>query len=192
MAFNPFSSNDEDSSFERGSPIQQGAKNVVKATATQVQQQQKAFSKALTDQLYGPSTDANNPQEGQVAQKDPTPGMETIQKQMPNDPGNEKQLEETRKKLQELQRQHKEEYYEKTLGDSARKKIQQEEQQKEQEKLQTEEARQQQEAEEKASQEQNLGGIAPQGKTTGRNRMQKPVALTQAKTKTEINRGTTG
>ena len=192
MAFNPWGNNDENTSFEQGSPITQTTKNAAKAVSSQVAQQQKAFSKSLNDQLYGPSTDASNQQGDAAAKKDQPPSMATIQKQMPQSTGDEKQLEETRKKLQEFQRQHRDTYFNPTMGEEAHKKQEAEKKQQEQEQLQEEEAKRQQLTEEQAAQEQNLGGVAPHGKTTGRNRMQKPVALTQAKTKTEVNRGTTG
>ncbi|MGH7204091.1 MAG: hypothetical protein ACREHC_06625 [Candidatus Levyibacteriota bacterium] len=190
MAFNPFSNDSEDTSFEQGNAINQSAKNAVKAVTVQAQQQQKALTKSIVDQLYGvtpPSPDKNS------QQKEKPPGMETIEKQMTQNPGDEKQLEEARKKLQEFQRLHKDTYFNPTLGDGAQKKQEQEQQQKKQLKLQEEEEERQAKAEEKAAQEESLAAAAaPRGKNTGRNRMSKPIALTQAKTKTEINRGTSG
>lgn len=189
MAFNFGGNNDEDTSFERGNPVQQGAKNITKATTSQIQQQQKAFTKALTDQLYGPTPET--PQKDE--KKELPPGMETIQKQLgQNNSADEKQLEETRKKLQAFQNQHRDSYFEKTMGESARKKIEQEETQKEQAKRQEDEEAKQREADAKAAQEESLAGVMPQGKHTGRNRMQKPMAVKLAETKTESNRGTTG
>lgn len=190
MAFNPFASNDEDTSFEQGSPIQRTTTNAVKASASQIQQQQKAFTKSVVDQLYGPTEP--KPEE---PKKEQPPGMHTIQKQLGNGhEGDDKQLEETRKKLQELQKHHKENYFEKTMGEEAHRRIEQEEKQKEQLRLQAEQEEKEREEQEKAAQEQSLGGVMPQGKTSGpgRQRMQKPVALELAKTKTESNRGTTG
>ncbi|MGI8420092.1 MAG: hypothetical protein ACR2LN_05625 [Candidatus Levyibacteriota bacterium] len=189
MAFNPFSNDSEDTSFEQGNAINQSAKNAVKAVTAQAQQQQKALTKSIVDQLYGvtpPSPDKDS------KQKEKPPGMETIEKQLPQNQGDEKQLEEARTKLQEFQRLHRDTYFNPTMGDEAQKKQEQENQQQKQSKLQEEEQEQQRKTEEKAAQEENLAATAPRGKSTGRNRMSKPIALTQAKTKTEINRGTTG
>jgi hypothetical protein len=191
MPFNPFSNDSENTSFEQGNPINQTAKNAAKAASTQATQQQQALSKAIVDQLYGVSTDANNKQAEDAAKKtQQAPGMQTISKQMNLNPDDQNQLEEARKKLHELQRMHKN-YYEENLGEAAQKKRAQAEEQEKQLKLQEEAEDERRKAEEKAAQEENLAA-GPQGKTGSRNRMSPPVAVTQAKTKTEINRGTTG
>src|ERR1700729_1385708 len=54
--FNPFSSDDEDTSFELGSPVNQAAKNVTKAASNKANDDAKAFAAAMRDQLYGSST----------------------------------------------------------------------------------------------------------------------------------------
>ena len=54
--FNPFSSNDEDTSFERGTPAGQVVKTVTKAVSDQTKIQTKAFQDDLNALLFGPST----------------------------------------------------------------------------------------------------------------------------------------
>src|SRR5580704_11482128 len=58
--FNPFSSDNEDTSFERGAPVNQAAKNVVQGATTQVKSAAKSVGDDITSQilgaLYGPST----------------------------------------------------------------------------------------------------------------------------------------
>lgn len=60
MNFNPFSNNDEDTSFERGMPVSQAAKNVAKTTSNQVVVQADTTLQKATDDvvdfLYAPST----------------------------------------------------------------------------------------------------------------------------------------
>src|ERR1700683_5030584 len=71
MPYNPFSSDNEDTSFEQGLPVNQAARNAAKATSSQVNDQIQAANKAIVDQLYGPSTpsgqdqgtDETNPQQ---------------------------------------------------------------------------------------------------------------------------------
>lgn len=189
MPFNPFSNDSEDTSFEQGTPITQTAKSAVKATTTQATQQQQALNKSIVDQLYGVTPES--PDKAAEHKQQP-PGMETIAKQTPQSADDQQQLSETRKKLEALQKMHKENYYEASFGQGAQKRHEQEEAQKKQEKLQEEEEEKQQEEDEKAQKDEELAAMTNRPNQKGRNKMRQPFALTQAVTKTESNRGTTG
>ena len=108
-------------------------------------------------------------------------------------PAEQSKLDETRRKLQELQKQHKETYYEATFGEEAQQKRRQREEEERQLKEQEEEAKEQQEAEEKAQQDQSMQAFGSQGKgKKGPDQLGAPIAVTQSQTKTESNRGASG
>src|SRR5580692_6935444 len=62
MPFNPFNDDAENTSFEQGMPLNQAARNVAKATATQTDDQIKAANQAIVDQLYGTTTPSGQEQ----------------------------------------------------------------------------------------------------------------------------------
>lgn len=197
MPFNPFGDADG-SSLERGDPVTQGVKQATKALTGQAAQQAQAAKQSFIDQLYGnvstadPETDQTgetgstqqNPQQKAQAAASAMGGGKT--------PSEQSQLDDARRRLQELQEGHKKTYYEATFGEEAQRKRQQREEEERQMKLQEEEEEAQRKAQEKAQQDDSLQSFMPAGKGQGRNRMSAPIAVTQAKTKTEINRGASG
>jgi len=197
MGFGSFSSNDENTSFEQGISLNQTAKNAVKTTTTQTKKVADDTRKAILDQLYGPSTssaDSAAQQAGDAgSQASQTDHQQSPSQENAQAPGEQGKLDETRRKLQELQRLHKQNYYDKYLGDDAQRKLRQEEQQKKQQEAQAEDQERQQLEAEKAQMDE--GTLLPAGKKAGAmfgKKQQQPIALTRAKTKTEMNRGASG
>jgi hypothetical protein len=198
MSFDPFRGNGDGSSLEQEDPIGGAAKQAAKAVNNQTQQQAQAAKQSFVDQLYGnvanspesldPSADPAHAlaQTGTSSQTTPTPSGGLQQAANPNE---QSKLEETRRKLAEFQKQHNETYFSKTFGEEAQKRAEQE----------AEEVRlkEQQEEEEKEAErvkreqmEESLQSFTQHGK--GPTQLGDPVSVTQAKTKTEINRGTSG
>lgn len=207
MAYNPLHSNSEGSSFEQGNPLTTAIKKPTQAASDAAIKQAQQQKQSFIDQLYGnvssapseDSPDANGlPQLPQQSQTHGASGQAAAlaqQAAQAKTPEEQAQIEEARKKLQELQSHHKSEYYEKTFGEGeqGRKKREQEEEQEKQMKLQEEEEKRQQEEEEKARQAESLAMPSGKGGQKGRNRMSMPpLAVTQSQTKAESNRGTSG
>lgn len=200
--FNPFSSDNEDTSFEQGLPVNQTAKNVAKTVSSQVQAQAKAAQKALMDQLYGPSdssgqdqgTDEANPQH--VDLTNTANRMTVAHAANKGSNTNQNQTPDEQAKLEKIRRELFAKNYSGQFGveqqiEKARKEREQREQQLKQ---QDEEEQQRKEAEKKQMEEEG-GALLPAGKKTGSmfgKKQQQPIALTQAKTKTEVNRGASG
>lgn len=119
MPFNPFNSNSEGSSFEQGNPLANAVKKKVQDTSAAAVQQAKQQSQSFTDQLYGnviasseESLDANGvPAASQnskpVASYGNTQASLAQQAALAKTPQEQAQIEEARKKLQELTGQHK-------------------------------------------------------------------------------------
>ncbi len=196
MGFNPFHSNSEGSSFEEGNPINAGLKKKAQDAGNQASQQAKATNQTFVDQLYGNVSSSDSPEKLDPG-ADPAQAAAQIQKAaspsgpMPAvNPGEQSKLDETRQKLLELQKQHKETYFGATFGEEAQQKRREREEEERQLKEQEEEERLQQEEEEKARLAESLQSFQSHGK--GPDNLGAPVAVTQAKTRTEINRGTSG
>lgn len=198
MPFNPFNGSDGPN-LEQGNPLGTTVKNAAKAVSAQAVQQAKAANKAFIDQLYG-NTSSNEDADklGQSGNQQ----TNQLQKQAANllsnsqnekTPDELKKIDDTRKQLQDLQGGQKK-YWEATFGEEAHQKLKQEEEQRKQLQEQEEQAIAEKEAQEKAAQEEEMGTMQAmgKGKGNGRNRMSQPIALSRAKTKTEINRGATG
>lgn len=208
MPFNPFSNDAEETSFEQGSPVTQAAKNVTKAAVSAASSQAKATTQAIVNQLYGipspaePGTDESNPQTINHANPAQMAGAKS------GSAANATQTQplEEQAKLEKLRQELFGNYSAKfksaqnnvgnlvTDVEQEMEKARQERKRREEERKQQEEeeARQREEAKRAQQQEQSA---APAGKKTGvmfGKKQQQPVALRQAKTKTEINRGTTG
>src|ERR1700722_2324034 len=85
MNFNPFGNDNEDTSFERGAPVNQAAKNVVQGTTTQVKSAAKSVGDDITSQilgaLYGPSQDQGT-DEANASQTDHSNPLAHAAKQM--------------------------------------------------------------------------------------------------------------
>ena len=208
---NFFNSNDEDTSFERGNPISQAAKTTAKAINAQSQQQQKAFSDAIKKQLYGDQTATDQTsgvdESGNATPNATNPNASAVgqipqQRRSPEETG-EKSPEE-QAKMEKVRRELFGNYAAKfktaqngpfgitTDVEQEMEKARQERKQKEEERKREQEEEERRKKEEEERQKAELGPITPPGKGGGRNKMQQPIALTQAKTKTEINRGTSG
>ncbi|MBA3724790.1 MAG: hypothetical protein H0W89_08000 [Candidatus Levybacteria bacterium] len=197
MPFNPFSS--EGTSLETGDPVSIAAKQAAKAVAQGTQQQAKAANQSFIDQLYGnvsSSPEALDPTADPLkaaTQMQAPPASSSGSSLAPAaNPSEQSQLDETRRKLQELQGQHKKNYFESTFGEEAQQKRQQREEEERQMKLQEEEEEQQREEEEKARMSESLQAFQSKGHGKGADQLSAPVAVTQAKTKTEVNRGSSG
>ncbi len=200
MGFNPFHSNSEGSSFEEGNPINAGLKKKAQDAGGQASQQAKAANQTFVDQLYGNVSSASP--ETLDPSGDPAQAASQMQKAsaaspsgpMPAaNPGEQSKLDETRQKLMELQKQHKETYFEATFGAEAQQKRREREEEELQLKQEEEEQQQQEEEEKKARMEESMQSFQSHGKNgKGPDKLGAPVAVTQAKTKTEINRGSSG
>ena len=192
MPLNPF--NSDGTSLEHEDPISNAVKNTAKATQTQTVAQVKAANQSFVDQLYGNDTPAPDESHPQAASA-PSPASHAAptgqNAAMPQD---QSKLDETRQKLAELQHLHKKNYAEPLFGEEAQRKRQQQEEQERQMKEQEEQEEEERKAQEKEQQDAEMESLMPHGKGQGkgRNRMTPPVAVTQSKTKTEINRGTSG
>ena len=201
---NRFFNSDENNSFEKGNAISQAAKNVTKAAAKQAQQQAQASVTDGWNQLLGLTQEQDQQaqqslQAKQQNQKPQTPpGAQTVG--LPTgadaaDPANQSKLEEARKKLEALQRMHKENYFQKDLGDEAMKQRAQAEaqqrQQREEEEAQEEEAK----IAEKEARDNEFAELTSRPNQKGRSMMKKPktsIALKQSITKTETGRANKG
>lgn len=197
MPFDPFRGGGDGSSLEHDDPISNSAKNVTKAVSTQTQQQVQATKQTFVDMLYGnvSSQETGDPSHDplQAAQQSstpaPSPASSSGLAQAVN-PGEQSKLDETRRKLAELEGLHKKTYFETTFGDEAQQKRREREEEERQIKMQEEEEQQQAEADHKAAMDESLQSFTQKGK--GPAQLSDPVALQQAKTKTEINRGSSG
>lgn len=202
MAFNAFGDNGEGSSLERNDPVTGAVKKAGAALNQQTQQQVKAAKQSVVDQLYGNVSSSESPD----VSADPAQALAQAQNHsatspiannglMPAvNPGEQGKLDETRRQLAaEAQKQHNESYYGPTFGEEAQKKRTQGEaeekevkERNEQEELEAKEAKRQQ-------LEESLQAFAKgKGHGKGPDKLGTPVAVTQAKTRTEINRGASG
>jgi hypothetical protein len=209
MPLNPFSTDNEDTSFEQGSPVTQAAKNAVKATSTQTDAQMQASTQAIVDQLYGVNDSTPTDAGTDEANTQHTDSSNSATRAVSSQAGsykssNSNQSPEDEAKMEKIRHELFANYSSKfqsaqngahglnTNLDQEMEKARQERIQKEQQRIQEEEEQQQQKEAEKAQMDEGLGSLMPEGKHIGRNRMKQPVALTLAKTKTESNRGATG
>lgn len=203
MPFNPFSGSDGPN-LEQGNPVGQTVKKAAAAAGGFAGAQAKAAGQSFVDQLYGNVSSApdesdpqgtQNPQNMQAMQQAASASTGGSTSEFPKTPGEMSQIDETRKKLQELQGQHKKEYVDVTFGETAQKRRQQREEEERQMKAQQEQEEAERKAQEQSEQEESMGGLMPAGKKTGvqgRKRTQQPIALSRAKTKAEMNRGASG
>lgn len=206
MAFNPLNSNSEDTSFETGNPLTQAAKNIAKAASTQTQAQIKASNKAIVAQLYGVT-----PTEQEQATDNANP-LASAQTNQPNTQGqqqvgnsNTSKSPEENATMEKIRRELFGNYASKfksasnaqpgmitTDVEQEMEKARQERKQKEAQwkQQEEEESRQREEAEQEKKKD-----VMPSGKKTGMmygRKQQQPIELERAKTRTEVNRGTTG
>ena len=207
--FNPFNNDTEDTSFERGSPVSQAAKNISQAAQKQADDAIKKANDEIIAELYGSSTPAVQDQGTDEANTQHTDASNAATRMASTHAGvsktakvNPNQTPEEQAKMEKIRKELFGTYSAKYLSaqngaqniitnvememDKARQERKQEEEQRKQEEEQEEQRKK--EEEEKAKKE----FLSPLGKNAGRNRMGEPVALRIAKTKTEINRGTTG
>lgn len=207
---NPFSDSDDNTSFERGMPVNNAAKTAANnAAKTVTTQTDKQIQDALNQVLYGPSTPPT--EDKGTDEANPTPTDHTTASQGANKQAaagkNSNQTPEEQAKMEKIRHELFGNYSLTFRAaavngaqniitgvdmemDRERKKREQEEMQKKQEEEQEEEQKKQEE--EEAAQEQLA---MPAGKKTGMQmgrKQQEPIALRLSKTKTEINRGATG
>jgi hypothetical protein len=193
MPLNPF--NSDGSSLEHEDPIGGAVKSTVQATNAQATTQAKAAKQSFVDQMYGnaaPSGEDVDPQASAnpAAAQPQSPSAVANHTPAPED---QSKLDETRQKLAALQKLHNKNYVEPTFGEEAQRKRQQEEEQERQMKEQQEQEEEELKAQEKAQKDEEIASASQgKGQGKGRNRMSQPVSVTQAKTKTEINRGSSG
>jgi hypothetical protein len=212
MGFNPFSSDNEDSSFEQGLPVNKAVKSVTKTAASQVKKQNDDFAKAMRDQLYGlipggqdqSADDATDPQTGDQKNASHSAGAQKGTNTNANQ--NQNQTPDEQAKMEKIRHELFANYSMKfkSAANSAQnittdleqeiEKARQERKRKEEErKREEEEEEKRKKEEEERAKQQDLA--MPAGKKTGMQmgkKQQQPIALRLAKTKTEINRGTTG
>jgi hypothetical protein len=204
--FNPFSTDNEDSSFEQGLPVNQAAKNVTKATASQIKKQNDDFGKAMRDQLYGLTPQDQNADDPQQHDDQKNATHSASGQTGANNNANSNQTPDEQAKMERIRHELFANYSMKfkSAANSAQnittdleqeiEKARQERKKKEQEQKQEEEEeeKRKKEEEERAKQQELA---MPAGKKTGfmaGKKQQQPMAVQLAKTKTEINRGTSG
>lgn len=188
--------NGDGTSLEQEDIISGATKQAVKAVSQGTQQQAKAANQSFVDQLYGnvssgdESLDPNNPAPNTPpAQNAAAPTVGKIPAANPNE---QSQLDETRVKLAALQQQHNKSYVGRTFGEEAQQKRQEREAEEKQLEQQEEEEKLEREAAEKARMEESMQSFQQGKNSHGPAQLSDPVAVTQAKTKTEINRGSSG
>ncbi len=210
--FNPFSSNDEDTSFERGTPAGQVVKTVTKAVSDQTKIQTKAFQDDLNALLFGPST----PPDQDGASKDPAKAQinasqtnvsQAVAGSQANatNSGNPNLSPEEQAKMAKIRNELSGNYRNKlgliqngvqninTNLEQEMEKARKEREQKEAQRKQEEEAEEQRKKEEEEARKHEL--VSPAGKKTGfmmGKKQQQPMAVHLAKIKTEGNRGASG
>jgi hypothetical protein len=193
MPLNPF--NSDGSSLEHEDPIGSAVKSTVQSTNTQATTQVKAANQSFVDQLYGNAAPSGEDTDPHAAPNPATAQPQATPSAAAHTPAPEDQskLDEARQKLAALQRLHNKNYVEPTFGEEAQRKRQQEEAQERQMKEQQDQEEEELKAQKKAQNDEEIASSS-QGKShgKGRNRMTQPVSVTQAKTKTEINRGSSG
>jgi hypothetical protein len=196
MPFDPFRGNGDGSSLEQEDPISGATKQAAKAVNSQTQQQVKAANQSFVDQLYGNVSSSEAPDGSEStpptsSNPTPTAAPQSGLMQAVN-PSEQSKLDDTRRELAELQKLHNEKYFEPTFGEEAQRKQQEEEEQERQLKEQEEEEKLQLEEEEKARMDESLQAFSQGNKGKGPDQLSAPIAVTQAKTKAESNRGTSG
>lgn len=207
MNINPFSDKNEETSFEQGAPVSQAAKNAAKAAGSQVNTQIKAANQDIVSQLYAPTTqqepgtDETNTQQSDQTNVSRAGANGQSGKQAninPNQPPEEQaKMEKIRKELfgnysAKFQVQNGAQNITTNL-EQEMEKARREREQKETQRKQAEEEEEQRKKEEEEAQQQELD--MPAGKKTGfmfGKKQQQPMAVQIAKTRTEVNRGTTG
>lgn len=205
MPFNPFNGSDGPS-FESPDGLAQKVQQTTKNLSAAAQQQAQATKKSFVDQLYGNTSSTEEDPTAPESGGQQTDQLQKIQQQMGTNapsgdisttsktPEEQAQIEMLRKKL------HKENYFDyeqKTVSEEAVLKVSHEKEQEWEQKQQEEAEEAQRKEEEKAQREESMDALEPagkgaKGKGNGRSRMSRPIALDRAKTRTEINRGTTG
>jgi len=218
--FNPFSSDNEDTSFETGMPVSQAANTAVKAISSQAQAQIDATNQDIVNQLYGPSTpdepgtdeanqshvdQSNAATRAQSAHMSASMSANKGSKTNQTANQNTNQTPEEQAKMEKIRHELFGNYsatYQSapnaahgliTNLDQEMDKARKEREQKETQRKQEEEEEEKRKKEEEEEQKQEL--VSPAGKKTGftfGKKPQQPIALRLAKTKTEINRGATG
>ena len=208
--FNPFSNDNEDTSFERGMPINQAAKNVTKSATQGATQQANQFGKQASDDLlkfiYGdptaqdPGTDEANPSHTDHNNSASHHAAGT------NSNSNQNQSPDEQAKMERVRHELFGNYAVKfksaqnsavnitTDIDQEMEKARKERERLEEERKREEEEEEQRKLEAKR-QAQQQDFAMPAGKKTGMmmgKKQQQPMAVQLEKTKTESNRGTTG
>lgn len=203
MAFGPFQGNGDGSSLEHDDALSNATKQAVKAVNNQTSQQTQAAKQSFVDQLYGNVANSPEPLDPNI---DPMQAAAKAQSQsagaataannglMPAvNPNEQSKLEETRRQLSEMQKLHDQNYFGPTFGEEAHKKQEQQEAAEKQEKAEQEQAELEEAEAEKQRQAESLQAFTlGKNKGKGPDQLSAPVAVTQAKTRTEINRGTSG
>ncbi len=204
MAFN---FNSDNNSFEQGNPLTQAAKTVTKAVSSQTATQVKASSQAIADQLTGDTHSSPEIDEAQAKQTQPSQSSPTPAPQGSQHTGDATKAPDEQAKMERIRRELFGNYASKfktasnaqpgmitTDVEQGMEKARQEREQHDEQRRRDHEEEEQQRAQ--AEQEKrNEGTTQAQGKSKGggKTRMQPPqTEVDKAKTKTEINRGTTG
>jgi len=210
--FNPFGNDNENTSFERGAPINQAAKNVVQGATSQVKTAAKSVGDDITSQilgaLYGPSQDQGT-DEANASQTDQSNPLAHAAKQMGannssasttnsnQSPQELADLEKVRRELSgnysaQFNTAHNGPFNITTNLEQEIERARKEREQKEMQRKQQEEEEEQRRKQEEEAKKQQIA--MPSGKKTGMmgNQPQKPMAVRLEETKTEGNRGTSG
>jgi hypothetical protein len=209
--FNPFSNDNEDSSFEQGLPVNQAAKNVTKAATSATAKQANQFGKQASDDLlkfiYGDST---TPSEDQSVNDNATPQANTHSPQgaqtgshansnATQPPNEQAQMDKIRHELFGNYAVKFKSAQNSAVNITTDLEQEIEKARKERERMEEDRKREQEEEEERRKeakqQDQQQQVAMPAGKKTGMmmgKKQQQPMAVQLERTKTEGNRGTSG
>lgn len=204
MAFN---FNSDNNSFEQGNPLTQAAKTVTKAAASQTAAQVRATGQVVADQLTGDAHAAPEVDEAQVKQTQPAQSSNAPATHGSQHTGDATKAPDEQAKMDRIRRELFGNYASKfktasnaqpgmvtTDLEQGMEKSRQERDQRDEQRRRDHEEEEQQRAQVE-QEKRNEASTQAQGKSKGggKMRMQPPqTEVDKAKTKTEINRGTTG
>jgi hypothetical protein len=211
--FNPFNLDQEDTSFETGMPVTQAAKAVSKAVQTQAKKQTDDATKDIVSQLYAPSNPNPDEPGTDEANKQHTDASNSSTRAASTHAGisktakvNPNQTPEEQQKMEKIRGELFGNYSmtfkaasvngAQNIVTSLEQEVDRERKKREQMEAQRKKDEEEEEERKKEEEEEQKQELAePTGKKTGMmygRKQKEPIALRQAKTKTEINRGTSG
>jgi len=212
--FNPFSDDNENTSFEQGMPINQAAKNVTKTSTAQAQKQVDDTTKAIVAQLYGATPDGQDQgtDEANTSHLDHSNAASRAAahagsgkpSHSASNSSNSNQTPEEQAKLEKVRHELFANYGSKfktaqngpfTITTDLEQEMEKARREREQKEMQRKHEEEEEERRKKEEEEQKQDLAMPAGKKTGvmmGRKQQQPMEVQLAKTRTESNRGTSG